>query len=175
MRRSAEEPIDQMAVHPVEPSSNAFQIATSRTWLFRSFFPDEEDDADTLGLEFVSTFGLGSYDVVNISYLELDDYPYAIPGRPVGNSDPGVGAATGINDLLTAFLFSTKGTHHGPHHFGYGFSAQFPTGDGDTLSSGKYSLGPLLSMSITKGRSTQHLLPCSSGQSRVTLIVKTSI
>jgi hypothetical protein len=108
MRRSAEEPIDQMAVHPVEPSSNAFQIATSRTRLFRSFFPDEEDDADTLGLEFVSTFGLGSYDVVNISYLELDDYPYAVPGRPVGNSDPGVGAATGINDLLTAFCSLKK-------------------------------------------------------------------
>ena len=34
------------------------------------------------------------------------------------------------------------GGHHGPHHFGWGFSAQFPTGSGETLSSGKYSLGP---------------------------------
>ena len=141
---SAEEPIDQTVEQPAEPSSNAFQVTTSRTWLFRSFMPDEDDDADTLGLELNSTFGLGNYDVLNISYIELADYPFAIPGMPVGNPDPGVGAATGINDLLTAFLFSKKGPHHGPHHFGYGFSAQFPTGDDDTLSSGKYSLGPAI-------------------------------
>ncbi len=141
---SAEKPLDQTVEHPAEPSSNAFQVTTSRTWLFRNFMPDEEDDADTLGLEFNSTFGLGNYDVLNISYIELADYPFAIPGMPVGNTEPGVGAATGINDLLTAFLFSKKGSHHGPHHFGYGFSAQFPTGDDDTLSSGKYSLGPAI-------------------------------
>lgn len=147
---SEEKPIEPV-VHSAEPSSDAFRVATSRTWLFRSFLPDKDDDADTLGLEFVSTFGLGSYDVVNISYIELADYPFAIPGLPVGNPEPGVGAATGINDLLTAFLFSKKGTHHGRHHFGYGFSAQFPTGDDDTLSSGKYSLGPAIEYEYQNG------------------------
>lgn len=151
MAWSVEESIDQTGGHTAEPSSNAFKVATSRTWLFRSYMPDEDDDADTLGLEFVSTFGLGNYDAVNISYLELADYPFAVPGMPVGNSEPGVGAATGINDLLTAFLFSKKGTHHGPHHFGYGFSAQFPTGDDDTLSSGKYSLGPAIEYEYDDG------------------------
>ena len=57
---------------------------TLRTWYFRSFLPDVNDDADTLGLEFVSSFGLGSYDFVNISYFELADYPEAIPGYPPG-------------------------------------------------------------------------------------------
>ena len=144
MAWSAEKPVDQVAADQAEPSSNAFQVETSRTWLFRSFLPDKDDDADTLGLEFDSTFGLGSYNVDNISYIELADYPFAIPGLPVGNTEPGVGAATGINDFLTAFLFSKKGAHHDAHHFAYGFSAQFPTGDDDTLSSGKYSLGPAI-------------------------------
>lgn len=125
-----------------DASSNAFHFATHRTWLFRSFLPDADDDSDTLGLEFVSTWGWGNYGVTNISYIEVADYPVGVPGLPVGNPEPGVVADTGINDLLTAFLFSRKGGHHGPHHFGWGFSAQFPTGSGDTLSSGKYSLGP---------------------------------
>jgi hypothetical protein len=54
----------------------------------------------------------------------------------------GVAADTGIDDFLSAFLFSQKGGHHGAHHFAWGFAAQLPTGSGETLSSGKYSLGP---------------------------------
>jgi hypothetical protein len=122
--------------------SNAFSLDTYRTWYFRSFLPDAEDDADTLGLEFNTSWGWGDFDVVNIAYLEVADYPVAIPGQPIGNPEPDVGAATGINDLLTAFLFSGPNSHHGRHHVGWGFAGQLPTGDSDTLTSGKYSFGP---------------------------------
>jgi hypothetical protein len=125
-----------------EAESNAFQLYTHRTWFFRSFPDNAEDDNNTLGLEFVSGFGLGNYNVTNIAYLELADYETPVPGFPIGNPDGGTAAATGINDLLTAFLISRKGEHHGPHHFSLGFAAQFPTGDSEALSSGKYSLGP---------------------------------
>ena len=135
-----------------DASSNAFHLATYRTWLFRSFLPDADDDADTLGLEFVSAWGWGNYDVTNISYFELADYPVAVPGMPPGNPEPGVGADTGINDLLSAFLFAKKGGHDSPHHFGYGFAVQLPTGSGDTLSSGKYSLGPAIDYEYENGR-----------------------
>jgi hypothetical protein len=123
-------------------SSDAFHLATYRTWLFRSLMPDSSNDADTLGLEFVSAWGWGNYGVTNISYIEVADYEVGIPGLPPGNPEPTPVGDTGINDLLTAFLFSKKGGHHGPHHFGWGFSGQFPTGASDTLSSGKWSLGP---------------------------------
>ena len=140
----AEEQHESGAEH--EASSNAFHFATHRTWFFRSFLPDADDDANTLGLEFVSTWGWGNYGVTNISYIEVADYPVPVPGMPPGNPEPDpdglVLGDTGINDLLTAFLFAKKGEHHGPHHFGWGFSAQFPTGASETLSSGKYSLGP---------------------------------
>jgi len=135
-----------------EASSDAFQLATFRTWLFRSFLPDANDDADVLGLEFVSTWGWGNYDVTNISYIELADYPVGVPGQPPGNPEPGTAADTGINDLLSAFLFSKKGGHDSPHHFGYGFAAQLPTGSGETLSSGKYSLGPAIDYEYHNGR-----------------------
>jgi hypothetical protein len=138
-----------------EESSDRLRLATYRTWLFRSFLPDADDDADTLGLEFNSTWGWGNYDVLNISYIEVADYPVQIPGLPPGNPVPDpegtAFADTGINDLLTAFLFSKKGGHHGPHHFGYGFSAQLPTGSGKTLSSGKYSLGPAIEYEYDAG------------------------
>jgi hypothetical protein len=120
----------------------AFSLDTYRTWLFRSFLPDANDDADTLGLEFVSSWGWGDYHVTNISYVELADYPVAVPGLPPGNPEPIEGEATGINDVLTAFLFSKAGEHEGPHHFGLGLAGQLPTGSSDTLSSGKFSIGP---------------------------------
>ena len=135
-----------------ESSSNAFHLDTYRTWLFRSFLPDANDDADALGLEFVSSWGWGSYDVSNISYIELADYPVGVPGLPPGNPEPGTVADTGINDLLSAFLFSKKGAHRGPHHFGFGFATQLPTGSGETLSSGKYSIGPAIDYEYEKGR-----------------------
>lgn len=135
-----------------EATSDAFHLATYRTWLFRSFLPDAEDDSDTLGQEFVFAWSWGNYDVSNISYFEFDDYPAGVPGLPPGNPEPGTEAATGINDLLSAFLFSKKSDHHGPHHFGFGFATQLPTGTGDTLSSGKYSLGPAVDYEYQKGR-----------------------
>lgn len=127
-----------------EASSDAFHLGTFRTWAFRSFMPDRSDDANTLGLEFVSAWGWGDYHATNIAYIEVADYEVGIPGLPPGNPNPEPDTVgdTGINDLLTAFLFSKKSSHHGPHVFGWGFSAQLPTGSGDTLSSGKYSVGP---------------------------------
>jgi hypothetical protein len=135
-----------------DASSDAFQFVTHRTWLFRTFMPDSSNDADTLGLEFVSAWGWGNYNVTNIAYFEVADYEVGIPGLPPGNPEPGTASDTGINDLLTAFLFSKKGGHHGPHHFGWGFSAQFPTGSGETLSSGKWSLGPAVEYEYIGGR-----------------------
>jgi len=131
------EPADEHAA-----SSDAFQLVTYRTLLYRTFMPDSDDDADTLGLEFTSSWGWGNYNATNIAYIEVADYETGIPGLPAGNPEPATVGDTGINDLLTAFLFSKKGGHHGPHHFGWGFSAQLPTGSGETLSSGKWSLGP---------------------------------
>lgn len=127
-----------------EGSSGGFHLDTQRTWLFRSFLPDESDDADVLGLEFNTSWSWGNYDWTNISYIELADYPVGVPGQPPGNPEPGTAADTGINDFLTAFLFSRRKEHHGPHHFAWGFSAQLPTGDDETLSSGKYSVGPAI-------------------------------
>ena len=139
-----------------DESSDAFKFLTHRTWLFRSFLPDAEDDANTLGLEFNSSWGWGNYNVLNISYIEIADYPVAVPGLPPGNPNPDPDGTevgdTGINDLLTAFLFSKKGAHHGPHHFGFGFSAQLPTGSSETLSSGKYSIGPAVEYEYHKDR-----------------------
>lgn len=125
-----------------EASSDAFHLVTHRPWLFRTFMPDSGDDATTLGLEFITAWGWGDYNATNIAYIEVADYEVGIPGLPPGNAEPATVGDTGINDLLTAFLFSKKGGHHGPHHFGWGFAGQLPTGASDTLSSGKWSLGP---------------------------------
>ena len=135
-----------------EASSDAFHLATYRTWAFRTFLPDTDDDADTLGQEFVFGWGWGNYDVTNISYLEVADYPVGVPGLPIGNPEPGTVADTGINDLLSAFLFSKKGGHDSPHHFGFGFATQLPTGSGETLSSGKYSIGPAVDYEYRDGK-----------------------
>jgi len=128
-----------------------FHFTTLRAWFFQSFVPDRSDPT-TLGLEFNSAWGWGRFDVTNISYFEVADYPVAVPGRPIGNEFPQPGSATGINDLLTAFLFSRKGVHHGPHHFSAGFAAQLPTATDGTLGSGRWSLGPALEYEYHKGR-----------------------
>ncbi|MEJ2176520.1 MAG: hypothetical protein P8Y12_00895, partial [Gammaproteobacteria bacterium] len=132
------------------------------------------DDADTLGLEFNSSWNWDKYDWANIACIELADYPVGIPGQPVGNAEPGLAADTGINDLLTAFLISKQSEHHSRHHFAYGFSIQLPTGSDSTLTSGKYSLGP----EVEYEYSGDHLYPLSlhysSGQWTVTPTVQTS-
>ena len=76
----------------------------------------------------------------------------AVPGQPVGNPEPGMEAATGINDLLTAAWISKKGPHHGKHHFAPGVAMQFPTGTSDSLGSGKWSIGPSFDYEYENGR-----------------------
>ncbi len=135
-----------------ESGSNGFRLGSQRTWLFRSFLKDEGDDADTLGLEFESYLSLGNLEIKNISYFEVNAYPRAIPGQPPGNPTPGMEAANGINDLLTAFWFSKKSPHHGKHHFAPGVAAQLPTASDDTLGSGKWSIGPSFDYEYESGR-----------------------
>lgn len=139
------------APHAPDPDKDGFHFTTMRTWLFRDFLPNS-DDSTILGIEAVSAWGWGNYDVTNISYIELVDYPRAVPGRPQGNPEGEFGAATGVTDLLSAFLFSKKGPHHGPHHFAYGLATQLPTGSDDTISSGKWSLGPAIEYEYHKDR-----------------------
>ncbi len=137
--------------HEVEPHSG-LRLGRQASWLFRSFLRDEWDDSDTLGLEFESYFGVGSYEVKNISYFEVASYDRGVPGQPPGNPFPGVEGGNGINDLLTAFWISKKGAHHGKHHFSLGMAAQFPTASDDTLGSGKWSVGPSFDYEYESGR-----------------------
>ena len=134
-----------------EPGSG-FRLGRQASWIFRSFLQDETDDNTTLGLEFESHFGLGGTEVKNITYFEVAEYARGVPGQPAGNPDPGLEAADGINDVLTAFWFSKKGAHRGKHHFSLGFAAQFPTASDDTLGSGKWSLGPSFDYEYESGR-----------------------
>ena len=120
--------------------------------VFTSFLVDDGDDADTLGLELESYTSLGSFEMKNISYFEVNAYPRAIPGQPPGNPSPGIEGANGINDLLTTFLFSKKSPHHGKHHFSAGVAAQFPTASHDSLGGGKWSLGPSVDYEYENGR-----------------------
>ena len=80
------------------------------------------------------------------------DYPRAVPGRPIGNVRPEPGAATGITDLLSAFLASPKRRHHGPHHWAVGAAFQFPTASDSTIGSGKWAVGPAIEYEYHKGR-----------------------
>ena len=105
---NATETSGENANHAAENAG--FRVGALRNWFFFSFLP-EGDEAETLGLETESYFPLGSYEVKNISYLEVADYPRPIPGQPPGNASPGFDVDTGINDLLTAFWFSKKGEH----------------------------------------------------------------
>ncbi len=144
----SEEPTSSDGSHASEDTTDhaepnrGFRLGRQASWIFGSFLEDESGDNLTLGLEFESTFGLGGYEVKNISYFEVAHYARGVPGQPAGTPEPSIEAADGITDLLTAFWFSKKGAHHGKHHFSLGFAAQFPTASDDTLGSGKYSLGP---------------------------------
>ena len=76
---SATETLSEDANHATENAG--FRVGALRNWFFFSFLP-EGDEAETLGLETEGYFPLGSYEVKNISYLEVADYPRPIPGNP---------------------------------------------------------------------------------------------
>ena len=135
-----------------ETEHSVFRLGSQRTWPFISFLVDEGDDASTLGLEFESYLTVGGFQMKNISYFEVNQYPRVIPGQPPGNTtQPGAGAANGINDLLTAFWFSKAGDHHEGHHIAPGVAFQFPTAADETLGSGKFSLGPSVDYEYERG------------------------
>lgn len=131
-----------------------YRLGSQRTWPFFSFLKDPGDDAKTLGLEFESYLNIGPYNIKNIAYFEVNQYPRVIPGQPPGNpNDPDrTVAADGINDLLTGFWFSKRGEHHGKHHFALGFATMFPTASDPTLGSGKWSAGPSFDYEFESGR-----------------------
>ena len=149
-------PVDGLAqdTHKEESveGSSVFRMGRWANWLFRSYLQDETDDASTLGIELESYIGLGGYEVKNISYFEVNQYPRAIPGQPPGNTAGGLEAADGVNDLLSAFWISKKSPHHGKHHFAPGFAMQFPTASDATLGSGKWSIGPSFDYEYDGGR-----------------------
>ena len=148
---------DDLCCEPEKPElaccEDRFRFTTIRTWVFRNFVPDKSDPLTT-GFEFNSAWGWGCWDVANISYIELADYPSPIPGRPVGNEEPAPGQATGLTDFLSAVLFSRKKGHghHSPHHFAAGFATQLPTATSDRIGSGKWSLGPAVEYEYHRGR-----------------------
>ena len=132
-----------------------YRLGSQRTWPFFSYLRDPGDDASTLGIEFESYLNIGQYEVKNISYFEVNQYPRVIPGQPNGNPEgttDEVVPADGINDLLMGFWFARKGKHHGKHHFTGGFAAMFPTASDKTLGSGKFSLGPSFDYEYESGR-----------------------
>lgn len=139
---SGQEALGESESQVEEAPWSGFRVGSMRNWIFRSFMVDEGDDATVLGIELESYLGIGGYSVKNIAYIEVADFPRAIPGQPPGNPSPGDEAATGISDLLTGFWISKQGGHHGKHHFAPGFAIQLPTATSETLGSGKWSIGP---------------------------------
>jgi hypothetical protein len=135
-----------------EENASVFHLNRWANWLFVSFLQDETDDNETWGIEFESQLNLGGYQVKNISYFEVNQYERGVPGQPPGNPEPGVAAADGIGDLLTAFWFSKRDGHHGKHHFAPGLALQLPTASADTLGSGKWSIGPSFDYEYDSGR-----------------------
>ncbi len=119
-----------------------YRLASWGNWIFRSFLQDETGDATTWGLEFASYLGIGSFEIKNIAYFEVAEYPRSIPGQPPGNHEPGLEAADGIGDLIMGFWISERGEHHEGHHIAPGIGLQVPTASNETLGSGKWSIGP---------------------------------
>jgi hypothetical protein len=125
-------------------------VTTLRLWGYRNLH--KGSDATILGIEVNSAWAWGCLDFTNISYIELAEYPRAVPGKPYGNPNPEPGAATGITDFLSAVLASPKKAHHGPHHFAAGFAVQLPTASDGTLGAGKWCVGPAIEYEYEKGR-----------------------
>lgn len=138
-----------------ESNEPFYRLGSQRTWPFFSYLKDSGDDASTLGIEFESYLNIGQYEVKNIAYFEVNQYPRVIPGQPNGNpsgTTDVVVPADGINDLLMGFWFARKGKHHGKHHLTGGFAAMFPTASDKTLGSDKFSLGPSFDYEFESGR-----------------------
>ena len=125
-----------------EQSFVEYRLASWGNWIFRSFLQDESDDATTWGLEFASYLSMGSFEIKNIAYIEVAEYPRTIPGQPPGNHEPSLEAVNGIGDLITGFWISKRGKHHEGHHIAPGIGLQIPTASDETLGSGKWSIGP---------------------------------
>ncbi len=138
--------------HPADAdTSDDFRFTAIRGWLYRNYLPDKSDPW-IFGLETNSAWGWGDFDVSNISYIELADYPDPIDGMPGGNPELNGRGGTGLTDLLSAFLFSKKGAHHGPHHFSAGVAVQLPTAEAKALGSGKWSIGPAVEYEYSSGK-----------------------
>jgi hypothetical protein len=146
--------LDTDQEHQEEGDTPFYRLGSQRTWPFFSLLKDPGDDAKVLGLEFESYLNIGPYNIKNITYFEVDQYPRVIPGQPVGNpaGDQQTVGADGINDLLTGFWFTRRGKHHGKHHFALGFAAMLPTATDPVLGSGKWSAGPSFDYEYESGR-----------------------
>ena len=126
-----------------EQSFIEYRLASWGNWIFRSFLQDESGDATTWGLEFASYLGVGSFEIKNILYFEVAEYPRSIPGQPLGNPSPDEEVAeSGIGDIITGFWISKRGEHHEGHHIAPGIGLQIPTASDESLGSGKWSIGP---------------------------------
>lgn len=126
-----------------EQSFIEYRLASWGNWIFRSFLQDETDDATTWGLEFDSFLEIGSFEIKNILYFEVAEYPRSIPGQPIGNPSPDEEVAeSGIGDIITGFWISKRGEHHEGHHIAPGIGLQIPTASDESLGSGKWSIGP---------------------------------
>jgi hypothetical protein len=132
--------------------ATGFRVTRFANWLFLSYLQDETDDNETWGMELESQLSLGSYEIKNISYFEVNQYERGVPGQPPGNPSPGVEPANGIGDILSGFWISKRGGHHGKHHLAPGFALQFPTAASDTLGSGKWAVGPSFDYEYESGR-----------------------
>ena len=146
---------DHETEHEEVSNKPFYRLGSQRTWPFKSYLNDPGDDATTLGVEFESYLNIGKYNVKNISYFEVNQYPRVIPGQPNGNPEETtdeIVPVDGINDLLTAFWFTKRGAHHGKHHLALGFSAMLPTASDKTLGSGKWSFGPSFDYEFESGR-----------------------
>lgn len=137
-----EEEEEHLKINEKERSYINYDFLSWGTWGFLSFLNDASDDASTLGFELTSNINVGSIDIKNITYFELNRYSRSIPGRPIGNPNFSVEGANGIGDIMTGFWFSKKKEHHGQHHFAPGFALQLPTAADPTLGSQKFSMGP---------------------------------
>ena len=125
-----------------EQSFLEYRLASWGNWIFRSFLQDEKDDATTWGHELVSVLEIGRFEIKNIAYFEIAEYPRSIPGQPIGNPSPGVEPASGIGDIITGFWISNRGEHHEGHHIAPGIGLQIPTAADKTLGGGKWAIGP---------------------------------